>query len=63
MYTKVQLLQTNRISQFYESNESISLSQIFEFIVGKDVLWDNRHGHIPRCYGNSVTMATRVKPQ
>ena len=40
---KVQILQTNRVSQFYKSNKSISLSQIFEFIFGKDVLWDNRH--------------------
>ena len=81
MYTKRQLLRTNRFSGFYESNESMSLSQIIkiigkyislrnsfalgrnEFIFGKKVSWDNRHQHIHRCCGNSVTMVTRVKPQ
>ena len=34
MYTKRQLLQANRVSRFYESNESMSLSQIIK-IIGK----------------------------
>ena len=61
--TKVQPLQTNRVNQFYESSKSISLSQIFGFIFGKDVPWDNRHRPHTSCYGISVTMAARVKPQ
>ena len=52
----------------YHGNQSetsitpLSLSCI-EFIVSMEVLWDNRRQHIPRYYGNSVTMVTRVKSQ
>ena len=81
MCTKRQLLQANRVSRFYESNKSMSLSQIIkiigkfislcnsfalsriELIFDKEYSWDNRHQHIPCCYGYSVTMATREKPQ
>ena len=52
-----QLLQATRVSRFYESNESMSLSQIIKLIgkcislcnssalrvFGMEVLWDNRH--------------------
>ena len=41
------------------SNNSFVLSRI-EFIFGMVLAWDN---HISCCYGNSVTMATRVKHQ
>ena len=81
MYTKRQLLPANRVSRFYESNESMSLSQIIktagkyislyksfalnrvESIFGEEVSGTTSTSHIPRCYGNSVTMATRVKAQ
>ena len=54
----------------YQNNRKIHFTlQLFclnsrtEFIFGKEVPWDNRHQDIPHCYGNSVIMATRVKPQ
>ena len=50
------------IGKYISLCNSFALSRI-EFIFGMEVLWDNRHQHIPRSYGNSVTMATRVKPQ
>ena len=73
MYTKRQLLQANRVSQFYKSNESVILIKIIgntfhfaalsriEFVFGKEVPWATGVSHIPRCYGNSITMETRVK--
>ena len=38
------------------------LSRI-ESIFAIEVPWDDRHQHIPRCYCNSGTMATKVKCQ
>ena len=38
---------------------SFALSRI-ELIFGMEVLWDNRHQHIPRCFSNPVAMATKV---
>ena len=43
-------------------SNSFVLSPI-EFIFGMELLWDERHQHIPRCYGNIVAMSTRVKLQ
>ena len=50
------------IGKYISLRNSFALG-LNEFIFGEKVPWGNRHQHIPRCCGNSVTMATRVKPQ
>ena len=43
-------------------NNSLVLSRI-EFKFGRKFFGTIGINHIPRCYGNSVAIATKVKPQ